>query len=73
MAGIKQFMNIYNIKQEEIMAFGDGENDMDMLRFSGTGVAMNNAEEMIQVSADYVTEDVDDGGIYLALKKLKVI
>lgn len=71
--GIKQFMNIYNIKQEETMAFGDGENDIDMLRFAGTGVAMRNAEEIIKGSADYVTEDVDDCGIYCALKKLGVI
>ena len=50
------------------MAFGDGENDIDMLRYAGTGVAMGNAEEAVKRQADYVTGDIDDGGIREALE-----
>lgn len=38
---------------EETMAFGDGENDVDMLRFVQTGIAMGNAEPEVKAAADY--------------------
>ena len=50
------------------MAFGDGENDVDMLRRAGVGVAMGNAEAAVKAAADYVTADVDQDGIYRALE-----
>ena len=52
----------------EIMAFGDGETDVDMLRRAGVGVAMGNAEAAVKAAADYVTADVDQDGIYRALE-----
>lgn len=71
--GISQVLKLYGIEQKECMAFGDGENDIDMLRFAGIGVAMGNAEECVKASADYVTADIEDGGIYKALKHWKVL
>jgi hypothetical protein len=71
--GIKQVLSIYGIRQEEIMAFGDGENDMDMLQFAGTGIAMGNAEEGVKACADYVTGDIDAGGVADALRYYGVI
>lgn len=50
------------------MAFGDGDNDIDMLRYAHIGVAMGNAGENVKTHADYVTACVDDDGIYKALK-----
>ncbi|MBR1406944.1 MAG: Cof-type HAD-IIB family hydrolase [Bacteroidales bacterium] len=55
------------LKREEIIAFGDGGNDISMLRFAGIGVAMGNAEDDVKASADYVTAGVDDDGIRKAL------
>ena len=55
------------------MAFGDGENDMDMLRYAGIGVAMGNAEEDVKVCADYITDDVEKDGIEKACKYFKMI
>ena len=49
------------------MAFGDGENDMAMLRFAGIGVAMGNGSDLLKRKADYVTASVDDDGIEKAL------
>ena len=55
------------------MAFGDGENDMDMLSFVGIGVAMGNADASLKATADYVTESVDHNGIEQALRHWKII
>ena len=50
------------------MAFGDGENDIDMLRFVQIGVAMQNAEDCVKEAADYITDTSKNDGIYKALK-----
>ena len=55
------------------MAFGDGENDMEMLKFVQTGIAMGNGDKEVKEIADYVTDDIDDGGIYSALKHFGII
>lgn len=65
--GMQAMMQALGIQREETMAFGDGTNDMDMLRFAGAGVAMGNASKEVQASADYVTADVDEDGIAKAL------
>ena len=49
------------------MAFGDGENDADMLKFAGIGVAMGNAAEKAKAAADYVTDHIDSDGVEKAL------
>ena len=53
--------------------FGDGPNDVDMLRDVGFGVAMGNGCAKAKAAANYVTTDVDNDGIYRALKELGVI
>ena len=45
-----------NIDREDIIAFGDNYNDIEMIKFAGLGVAMGNAEELIKQEADYVTD-----------------
>lgn len=66
--GMKYFLNKFNIKQDEIMSFGDGENDIDMLKFSKIGVAMGNAFDEVKAISDYITDDVDHDGILHALQ-----
>ena len=72
-AGMIEFINKNGIDPCETMAFGDGENDVDMLGFAEIGIAMGNADVHVKSAADYVTESVDDGGIELALKFWKII
>ena len=66
--GMERLLKHFGIAREECMAFGDGENDMEMLQFAGIGVAMGNAEDEVKVCADYVTDDIDKGGIRKALQ-----
>ena len=71
--GIKKMMEIHQISREEMMAFGDGENDMEMLEFAGIGVAMGNAEEQVKAVADHVTAGIDEDGILKALQHLGIL
>ena len=48
---------------EQVAAFGDGENDIEMLEYAGTGVAMGNAAPETRERADYVTLTNDEDGI----------
>lgn len=71
--GIRKVAEHYGIRPEEIMVFGDGKNDVDMLRCAGFGIAMGNACPEAKTAADYITDHVDENGIYNALKNLHVI
>lgn len=71
--GVAEYLKRYGIDRSETMAFGDGENDMDMLSFVGIGVAMGNADASLKAAADYVTESVDHNGIEQALRHWKII
>ena len=71
--GIDIFCKHFGVELEETMAFGDGGNDISMLKHVKVGVAMGNANPEVKVISDYVTDDVDDDGIWNALKKFEVI
>ena len=71
--GIDKIIAHFGIDLSETMAFGDGGNDVSMLRHAAIGVAMGNANEDVKQSADYVTDTVDDDGIYKALKHFGVL
>lgn len=47
----------------DVIAFGDGGNDIEMLQWAGTGVAMGNAAPHVRAAADHVTATVEAGGI----------
>lgn len=59
----------WNIKQDEIMAAGDQDNDIEMLLASGVKVAMGNATENLKKVADYITDSVENEGVSKAIKK----
>lgn len=71
--GIDEFIKRFGFTLEETMAFGDGGNDIGMLRHAGIGIAMGNANDEVKAAADYVTASVDEDGIYKALKHFGVI
>ena len=71
--GIDIFCKHFGINIENTMAFGDGGNDITMLEHVNIGVAMGNANPEVKQIANYVTNDVDDNGIWNALKHFKVL
>ena len=71
--GIQHFQQEFSLAPEECMAFGDAENDMDMLRYAGIGVAMGNADFQVKNASDYVTADADEDGIERALQKFGIL
>ena len=73
MTGIERKLEYFGISQDETMAFGDGDNDAEMLRYVKMGVAMGNAVDTTKAAADYVTSSQDNGGIFKALKHFGLI
>lgn len=73
MTGIESILKYYGIKREEIMAFGDGENDIEMLQYAKIGIAMGNADNDVKKAADYITDHIDEDGIYKALQYYKIL
>src|SRR5690606_16436270 len=57
--GVKKVLEHLSLDVEQTYAFGDGFNDIEMLQFVGTGVAMANGREKTKAVADYVTKHVD--------------
>ena len=57
------------ISREETMAFGDGENDLSMIKAAGMGVAMKNGEESVKTAADYVTVTNNEAGVAAAIRR----
>ena len=71
--GIDEFCRHFGFRLEETMAFGDGGNDISMLRHAAIGIAMGQAKEEVKQSADYVTAPVDEDGIWKAMKHFEII
>ncbi|GAD15823.1 Cof-type HAD-IIB family hydrolase [Lentilactobacillus otakiensis] len=62
--GLKFLADYYGVLQKDIIAFGDEGNDLTMMEYAGTGVAMKNAIDKIKNSADEVTDFTnDDDGV----------
>jgi hydroxymethylpyrimidine pyrophosphatase-like HAD family hydrolase len=55
------------VGQGDVLAIGDGRNDMEMLRWAGRGVALGQAVEEVRAAADAVTESVYDDGVAVEL------
>ncbi|MCR5743434.1 MAG: Cof-type HAD-IIB family hydrolase [Lachnospiraceae bacterium] len=63
--GLKRLAGICNIPMSEVVACGDGYNDIGMIRAAGLGVAMKNALPDVRAAADYITASNDEDGIAL--------
>lgn len=66
--GLVALGEMLGIRREEIMACGDGDNDVELLREVGFGVAMGNAEEKVKAAADYITGTNDEEGAAKAIE-----
>ncbi|MCI7221484.1 MAG: HAD family hydrolase [Firmicutes bacterium] len=56
----------WNIKQDEIAAFGDANNDLPMIKEANIGIAMGNGSPLLKQAADYITDTIENDGVYKA-------
>ncbi|MEG2233540.1 MAG: HAD family hydrolase [Oscillospiraceae bacterium] len=68
--GIAKLLDLIDIKSSELVAIGDGENDIEMLQMAGMGVAMGNSSKHVKSCADMVAKSVDEDGAALAMEQL---
>lgn len=68
-AGLKRLIDDLGIEPQNVMAIGDGENDIEMLRLAGIGVAMGNAMPAVFEAADVVVANHDEDGIAEAIER----
>ena len=54
---------------KDLIACGDGYNDLTMIQYAGVGVAMSNAQDIVKQNADYVTLSNDDDGLVPVMDK----
>jgi len=71
--GIAQMIDILGYRREDIYAFGDQLNDLEMLEFAGHSVAMGNAPDSVKQAARYVTRHVNEDGILFGLQKVGLL
>lgn len=65
---LQELLKRWNIKSEEIMAFGDSENDVEMLELAGISYAMENADEKAKAVATDIAPANSQGGVYQVLE-----
>jgi hypothetical protein len=67
---LEKLCHMLDIKPENVLAIGDHENDIPMLRYAGVGVAMGQAEDAVKRAADVVTVDARDAGVAKAIYEI---
>ena len=71
--GLRELLRILNVSRDECMAFGDSENDLELLEYAGMGIAMGVGLEICRQKADYVTAETYNDGIKKALKRFNIL
>jgi Cof subfamily protein (haloacid dehalogenase superfamily) len=66
-SALKLLLKKYPIEISEVISFGDNYNDIDLLKVSGKGVAVENAREEVKAIADEITLDSKDNGVAISL------
>ena len=69
-AGLRFLSDYLGIDRDLIVAFGDADNDIDMIKFAGAGIALSNACQALKDEADYITLSNDEDGVLYALKNI---
>lgn len=66
---VSYLANVLNIANENIIAIGDSENDLEMIKNSGVGVAVGNAVDIVKGNATYITKTNNEDGVIEFLKQ----
>lgn len=67
---VLEYAKMLGIKPDEIIAFGDSENDISMIKAAGLGVAVKNAADYVKAAADKIVDTNDNCGVAKFLKEL---
>jgi len=65
-----RLLNKLDLTPDDLVACGDGFNDIEMIKYAGFGVAMGNAVDEVKAVADFVTKSNDENGIVCVLEKI---
>ena len=68
-SGVQAVLDMYNDPEGITYGFGDSMNDASLLQSTNIGIAMGNACDELKQYADYITDNIENDGIYKALKK----
>lgn len=68
--GMEKVLELTGIKRENTIAIGDSDNDYDMIKYAGIGVAMGNSQRHILKAADYITTTAEDSGVAVVIEEL---
>lgn len=71
--GMEQYLKAAGAARADTVAFGDGPNDVEMLRYAATAVAMGNAVDEVKKEAAFVTDSVNENGLYNGFVKAGLI
>lgn len=66
---LERLLELTGLKREELIACGDGFNDVSMIKYAGLGVAMSNAQPAVKEVADEITLTNDEDGVALIVEK----
>lgn len=55
--------------KNEMIAIGDGFNDLSMIQYAGLGIAMENAQDVVKQAADFITLSNEEDGVAYAVEK----
>ena len=68
-----KFAEKFDVSVENIVAVGDGLNDLEMIQSAGVGIAMGNAQPEVKGVVDFLTKSNDENGIWFAFKELNFL
>ncbi len=71
--GIRFLMDYLGVSIEDTVSIGDSTNDLPMLEFTGISIGMGGCCEQVAAAVDYVTDNIEDDGLYNAFKHFKLI
>ena len=66
--GLEKLLKRWNLQSEQIMAFGDSENDVEMLEMAGIAYAMENADDNVKAVATALASANSQAGVYQVLE-----
>jgi Cof subfamily protein (haloacid dehalogenase superfamily) len=69
-AGLDFLAGHMGFTREETIAFGDGENDVELVEWAGFGIAVENAHERVKAVADWICPSAEDEGVARVLESL---